>query len=353
MPRPFYRPELEPLEDRCLPSVTEFPLPGSDGFLSSLHRGPDGSLWYANWGLSSTLGRFDPRSETFQSFPAGDGTFHIEDLTVAPDNTVWYTKVPASGLYGTFPFALVHFDPATAASTSYDLNALPTGIAMGPDGNVWLTQTFSTQGDSGSSLARFDVATHQVTTYPTPTPNSSPGGLVSGPKGTLWFTELTTAGLQPRLGKLDTATGAIREFALPTAGWAIDGLAPGPDGGVWLVQHNVEDAAVPSQLLRFDPAGERFTVVSGYVFGQLQGVAVGPDNAVYVTQARTADDFSVTGTVVRYDVAAQTFTEFALPSAHTLPDLVLTDPDGTVWFSEYNTDTGTVSLARLTPDGGT
>ena len=46
-----YRPTVDALEDRCLPSVTLYPVPGlapgtPNGSLTEIARGPDGNLWF-------------------------------------------------------------------------------------------------------------------------------------------------------------------------------------------------------------------------------------------------------------------------------------------------------------------
>jgi len=42
--------QLEGLEDRCLLSITEFPLPSPNNGLASIAAGPDGNLWFTDGG---------------------------------------------------------------------------------------------------------------------------------------------------------------------------------------------------------------------------------------------------------------------------------------------------------------
>ena len=59
----------------------------------------------------------------------------------------------------------------------------PTGVTMGPDGNVWFTETNLNQ------LGRVNVATGTIVEVPLPTAGSGPFGITTGPDNLLWFVE--------------------------------------------------------------------------------------------------------------------------------------------------------------------
>jgi len=56
------------------------------------------------------------------------------------------------------------------------------GIAMGSDGNIWASD------DGGNAVARF-TPDGQGTSFPMPTLNAIPTELTAGPDGNLWCTE--------------------------------------------------------------------------------------------------------------------------------------------------------------------
>jgi len=55
-------------------------------------------------------------------------------------------------------------------------------ITAGPDGNLWLTETFANQVAKVTTSGAF-------TEYPVPTANSEPFGITVGPDQNIWFTE--------------------------------------------------------------------------------------------------------------------------------------------------------------------
>jgi streptogramin lyase len=113
------------------------------------------------------------------------------------------------------------------ALTEYSLPtapASPSGIALGPDGNLWVTET------TGNMIAKI-TSGGAITEYAVPTSNSQPVAIASGPDGNLWFTELAGN----NVGQI-TAGGMITEYALPTLSAAPAAIAAGPDGKLWFVE---------------------------------------------------------------------------------------------------------------------
>jgi hypothetical protein len=68
----------------------------------------------------------------------------------------------------------------------------PSGIAPGPDGALWFTQT------SSHSIGRMTTS-GEFTEYPIPTPFAQPDTIVAGPDGALWFTEF----FGNKIGRID------------------------------------------------------------------------------------------------------------------------------------------------------
>ncbi len=91
----------------------------------------------------------------------------------------WFTAHPAS------PTGGIPASPA-GSITEYPVppaNSRPVGIAAGPDGNLWFTESNS------SNIGGRITPSGSITEYPVPTAYSSPGGIAAGPDGNLWFTE--------------------------------------------------------------------------------------------------------------------------------------------------------------------
>ncbi len=61
------RPLLEGLEDRCLLSITEFPIPNSSSYPTGIAAGPDGNLWFLQ--DSGYIGMINPTNYAITEFP--------------------------------------------------------------------------------------------------------------------------------------------------------------------------------------------------------------------------------------------------------------------------------------------
>ena len=101
----------------------------------------------------------------------------------------------------------------------------PGGIAVGSDGNLWLTTA------NANRIGRVTTS-GALTQFTLPTPGNMPGAIASGPDGNVWFTEEGTN----RIGRI-TPAGAITDFAIPTAGAAPAGITAGPGGALWFTEY--------------------------------------------------------------------------------------------------------------------
>jgi virginiamycin B lyase len=69
-----------------------------------------------------------------------------------------------------------------------------------------------------------------ITEFSVPTSNSTPSGIAAGPDGNLWFTENGSSA--NKIGRI-TPSGVVTEFPIPTPNSRPDEIAAGPDGNVW------------------------------------------------------------------------------------------------------------------------
>lgn len=79
------------------------------------------------------------------------------------------------------------------------------GIVSGPDGNLWVTQSGST-----NAIGRLTTS-GALTEYPLPTAKADPLYITRGNDGNLWFTERAAS----KIGRITTAA-VITEYATPT-----------------------------------------------------------------------------------------------------------------------------------------
>jgi virginiamycin B lyase len=211
----------------------------------------------------------------------------------------------------------------------------PTGIVLGPDGNIWfaLDSAYgSTSAGTGDALGRMSPDGSSQASFTLPTSGSGPSELVVGPDGNIWFTELTAG----QVGHIATdGTGAV-EYPLSDAGSQPNGIAVGPDGKIWFTDlgtNSVGWIPVTGGAATEIPLPESDSLPAG--------ILAGPDGNLWFTEQRGNR------------IAKIATTPGATPTEYTIPTLVnphgLTfGPDGNVWYTEY----GANDIGRMTLDGG-
>lgn len=221
--------------------------------------------------------------------------------------------------------------------TSHDISvpssqANPEFMVVGPDGNVWFTDTAHKL--VGKMVISGNSAT--VTTFPLQTvvpagqgTLDQVEGIAVGPDNALWFTfrGCTTSpcgalGRQQNLGRI-TTDGSLSAVALqgvPNPGFAQgapSSIVAGPDGNFWMVYGT-------STILRVTTAGA-VTPLSPPK-GDVIAITVGPDHNIWYLGR------SVVGKVTTSGV----FTEFALPSGSNASTNLVFDSNGNLWFNGGN-----------------
>ena len=158
--------------------ITEF----STGITASaspfgITAGPDGNLWFAEFG-GSRIGRITPLgvvTEFSTGITAGAFPFGI---TAGPDGNLWFTENT-----GTRIGRITTLGVVTEFSTGLTVGAQPRGITAGPDGNLWFAEAFDRIGriTTGAVItptpAQTSTPTPTATPTPTPTRTNTPAGV--------------------------------------------------------------------------------------------------------------------------------------------------------------------------------
>ena len=205
--------------------------------------------------------------------------------------------------------------PASAAELlaveSYDVPTASAGltdIVTGPDGNLWFTEQWA------NKIGRITPA-GAVTEFALPD-GTGPHDIAAGTDGNVWFTE-TSAN---RIGRM-TPSGALTEFDLLNPG-APTGLVAGADGKLWYTK--------PSNPGYIGSITTEGVVDEFELFGVPTGITVAPDGAVWVTLPQA-------NTVARFVFGASTsFTPYPIPRANVGATSIVVDPLGFAWFAESN-----------------
>ena len=279
---------IRPTVVRAAPSVqTTFPL-SLVGYYSnptSIVSGPGGALWFA------------------------EGAPYVEKLTTSVTLTAY----------------------ATSANPSDELgDDIEHGIAVGPDGNLWVTQQFTwinTSTRVSGVIARV-TPSGTVTYFPTPTAGSNPYEITTGPAGDLWFTENAAN----RIGVISTG-GTIHEYQIPTTASRPNGIVAGPDGNLWFTENAGDKIGRMTTVGAF----AEFPVTTG---SHPHDITVGPDGNLWFTEAGSNKIGTMTTSGAGY-------VEYSIPTTGSTPVAITSGPDGALWFAENNGN----QIGRITTGG--
>ena len=171
----------------------------------------------------------------------------------------------------------------------------PNGIALGPDGNLWFTDSATIlvtlaigRITPGGAITEFSTGLH---------PGSLPSGIAAGADGNPWFTD--EGGATRAIGRI-TPGGAITEFSTGlNPGSEPIGIAAGADGNLWFIDPGATTPAIPA-IGRVTPGGAITEFSSGLNNGGYPvGIAAGADGNLWFT-----DDSTTTPAVGRIGAGA-------------------------------------------------
>jgi virginiamycin B lyase len=302
--------------------VTPFPQPDvpPTGGSGPLIFGPDGQTWFTGYYTETYFPGEEPHylpqimridqlgqvSVVFQHERA-DGFTLGPDGNVWLTNTRWVSRLTPSGEIASFPM------PEEQSGQQFTQAAGP--IVTGSDGNLWLAgyRAFSADGEA-KSVATIDrmTLTGKVTQFDLPGLGSFPTRLALGPEGNVWFTETQ----EDKVGRI-TPIGAIQMFQLPRGSRPVE-IVLGADGNLWVTEEKND----PEALVRISPSGQytEFPLEPGVYAGAL---AAGPDGRLWFAAGP--------GEIARMTPSGRV-SRIQLPSATYVNDIVA-GADGNVWYT--------------------
>jgi virginiamycin B lyase len=194
-------------------SFTEYAVP--IGFSSSpeaITAGPDGNLWFTEPNKSMVAKMTTSGSVTEYTIPntIANGYSPLGPITAGPDGNIWFTDTTGSCDPYRCPTAVKVAKMTTSGEiTEFSLPSagyVPSGIAAGPDGNLWVTEAPSGQPATNAKVARL-TPSGSFTEYLIPNANSYPRRITAGDDGNLWFSDVNG------VARITTA-GALTEYAV-------------------------------------------------------------------------------------------------------------------------------------------
>lgn len=235
-------------------------------------------------------------------------------LATGPDGNIWATSTAADSVMRTTPGGLSEQFTAGIA-----LGGDPLGITAGPDGNMWFVE------NAASRILKQATNGNVVGTFPLPA-GRGPSAIVAGPDGNLWFTESTGN----RIGRV-TTDGSVTEF--PPAPSPLNGpgdITAGADGNLWFTE------VAGNSIGRITPTG----AITQFSFfrdnAQPLAITAGADGNLWFTEAGLPN-------IGRINPGSGSATDFPISS---IASAITAGSDGNVWFTLSNG-----SIGRITPAG--
>lgn len=268
----------------------------------------DGSVWAAGGNL---LSRIDMAGNV-QTYRVPHNTY-ADTLVAAPDGAVWFYHSNLS--YGGGGPHIVRFDGKRFSVFLVPLPRQVSGLAVGPDGNMWYTTT-GVHGHAGYvTLSAPHI--HDIVL-----PFSAAWQIATGPDGYLWLAETTFGACGPCVAKMNTSGGNITIYSVS------------PDGEFVVANGRMYFACLLDRICSVDPSGNIATYRPAPRFGNTYIRAVtSPDGKTVDFVAWTPGDptagFGHVGANGRLQLDTQ--------QKSVYPRSVTIGGDGNMWFSEeYN-----------------
>ena len=248
-----------------------------------------------------------PASIVAEEYPVPPGA-GLHDAVPDGNGWVWYTARArgGGGLLG-------GVKPATGETAQVPLGetSLPHGVIMGPDGNVWVTDT------GLNAVVRADRKTLKPTFYKVPRPAVNLNTATFDKRGILWFT-----GQAGTIGRLDPKTGEMKVFDAPR-GRGPYGIATAPDGKVYFASLG------GSYLGRIDGDDGAITVLDPPTpKSGVRRVWADSKGSIWVTEYNV-------GQLARYETATGKWTEWRMPGEKPRPYAVYVDTRDHIWLSDH------------------
>jgi virginiamycin B lyase len=291
------------------PGVTsEYPIPTASSRPAGVTLGADGSIWFTEM-AKSKIGQLNQRAHIDEAVTptANAGP---NGIASGPNNLVWFTETNVA--------KIGQVQLTSATFTDFQLSnpaARPAGIALGSDGNMWVTDP--------ATNSIWKVSQKGTGTACPLSAHAQPLGITSGPDGAIWFTE---PGIN-KIGRLPVGSSCagLTEFKVATGNAGVTGITSGTDNALWFTEMRAR------KLGRIAVTGQ---VTAEYSLAPAQtpnAVIQGIDGNFYFTD--TAGN-----KIGRFKVGDKKVALFNVPLSNAQPTAMTLGPDAEVYFAETGAD---------------
>ena len=237
--------------------------------------GPDGNLWVTEANKHG-VARITVPGKSVKRIPLPVGA-SASRIVSGPDGNLWVTEPGLNRVAVITTAGAVH---------QISVNGKPTGIAAGPETLpkaefMWVTLQ---SGTGGNAIGRIPVvAPRTVKRYAVPTKKALPSGITVGADGNIWFSE---AGAN-KIGKLADAPGHTSFVAVND-----HGFVPATQG----IPLSTGQNHTPVQLEWLFRGAKHHSVTDSTTMGLFSSGSIAPGNN-FVTTFATAGSFDYKSTV--------------------------------------------------------
>jgi virginiamycin B lyase len=305
------------------------PAPSVDGSYAGIALGPDGKIWVADTvhGLESIDSR-GTRVRHPLTFISGSvhHRFLPAYIAVGADERLYMTgcvDTPSTcGVIGAFEIGgTVSVYPTPSGESSRF-----SGIALGPDGNVWFTEArhVAKIGTDGT-IVEYPYGTGETT--------NEMAGIAAGADGNLWFTELDRIAF----AKVSPATGVVTEYPLKSQAidCGVSGLASSGD----VLYASCESGGYEGYVTMSTAGVASFYQVNYVLSNGAQEIAPGANGSLWEAGPQMA---------AVLNPAIQQLTVFLAPAGQSALYGSALAADGKQWLLSQD---GTVYVVPQTDDG--
>ena len=304
------------------------------GVLTTLAAAPDGKIWFGENGRLGLLNPVGGAVTQYNALAPGESSSEIINAIAAgADNSIWYTLQSSTSCSSGSVGNLNNLPESGGTPTVYTVTGsscyLPNYIAVGSDGNIWV----SAAGAITGAILKFVPGTTsgQVATYPVP---FQPGPITLASDGSLWFIAKPNFPGWPsgQLARIDTSGNLSIIADVPGAGFKSIASA---SGSVWVTDET------RNMIVQFTTLGEASTypvptsnAFSASTFG---GQIVTTNGYVYVVQPGDNVPY-VTGEVLRVNTRTGTLAAYVSQGCGgPNPNQLALDHAGNLWISDGST----------------
>jgi virginiamycin B lyase len=177
-------------------SLSSFPIPTGSAEPLGIAAGPDGALWFTENG-ENKIGRITTYGAVTE-FTLPGPIFSPNSIAAGPDGALWFTcNDQFNGAIGRITTRGAATYWAIESSSFPVVFDAADQIAAGPEGNLWFTVDTGMVPDYiGSTSTEGSQLLYPI---PQQTPNGAqavaPSGIAPGPDGAMWFTETLGGGI--------------------------------------------------------------------------------------------------------------------------------------------------------------